>query len=87
MTGTDTNTKYNIFIWDLEHYVNKHAQIKKINKRKQKIKTKPWITDQILKKIKNRTKLFAQRKKNPNDSNLRKCLKTNDIGTLLTNNT
>ena len=58
----DTNVKYNIFIWDLEHYVNKHAPLKKINKREQKIK-KPWITDQILKKIKNRNKLFAQRKK------------------------
>ena len=68
---TDTNAKYNNFIWDLEHYVNKHAPLEKINKREQKIKTKPWITDQILKKIKNRNKLFAQREKNPNDSHLK----------------
>ena len=33
---TDTNAKYNIFIWDLEHYANKHAPLKKVNKRKQK---------------------------------------------------
>ena len=60
---TDTNAKYNIFIWDFKHYVNKHAPLKIINKREQKIKTKPWITDQILKNNKNRNKLFAQRKK------------------------
>ena len=34
---TDTDAKlYNIFIWDLEHYVNKHAPLKK---REQKIKS------------------------------------------------
>ena len=33
---TDTNVKYNIFICNLEHYVNKHAPLKKINKREQK---------------------------------------------------
>ena len=37
---TDTNAKYNIFIWDLEYHVNKHAPLKKMNKREQKIKTK-----------------------------------------------
>ena len=57
---TDTNAKYNIFIWDLEHYVNKHAPIRKINKREQKIKIKPWISHQILKKIKHKNKLFAK---------------------------
>ena len=47
---TDTNAKYNIFIWDLEHYLNKHAPMRKINKREQKIKIKQWISHQILKK-------------------------------------
>ena len=47
---TDTNAKYIFFIWDLEHYVNKHAPMRKINKREQKIKIKPWISHQILKK-------------------------------------
>ena len=68
---TDTNAKYRIFIWDLEHYVNKHAPLKKMNKREQKIKTKPWITDQILKKIKNRNNLFAERKETQNGSHLK----------------
>ena len=27
---TDTNAKYNVFIWDLEHYVNRHAPMKKV---------------------------------------------------------
>ena len=65
---TDTNAKYNIFMWDLEHYANKHAPLKKVNKRKQKIMTKPWISDQILKKIKHRNKLFAKKKNNPEDA-------------------
>ena len=37
---TDTNAKYNISIWDLEHYANKHDSMKKVNKRKQKINNK-----------------------------------------------
>ena len=65
---TDTNAKYNIFIWDLEHCANKHAPLKKVNKRKRKIMTKPWISDQILKKIKHRNKLFAKKKNNPEDA-------------------
>ena len=67
----DTNAKYNIFIWHLEHYVNRHAPMKKVDKRKQKIMTKPWISDQILKKIKHRNKLFAKKKNNPDDANTR----------------
>ena len=59
------------FIWYLEHYVNKHAPLKKNNKKEQKIKTKPWITDKIFKKIKNRNTHFAQKKKRPNDSHLK----------------
>ena len=51
---TDTNAKYNIFISDLEHYVNKHSPTSKVNIPEQNIKTKPWISDQILRKIKQR---------------------------------
>ena len=48
--------------------MNRHAPMKKINKCKQKIMTKPWISDQLLKKIKHRNKLFAKKKNNPDDT-------------------
>ena len=61
---TDTNAKYNIFILDLEYYENKHVPMRKVNKREQKIKTKPWLSDKILNKVKQRNKRFAKKKTN-----------------------
>ena len=43
-----------------------------MNQKEQKSNQKPWITNEILKKIKHRIKLFAQRKGNPNDVNIKR---------------
>ena len=40
--------------------VNKHAPIRKISKRQQKFKRQPWITSDILKRIKIKNKLFKK---------------------------
>ena len=40
----DANEKYNDNIWHLETCVNRHAPIKTLNKKKSKVKIKPWIT-------------------------------------------
>ena len=60
------------FIFRLEGCVNRHAPIKKLNQKEQKSNQKPWITNEILKKIKPRNKLFAQREGNPNDVNIKR---------------
>ena len=49
-----------------------YAPIQKLNQKEQKRNQKPWITKEILKRIKHRNKLFAQRKSNPNDVNVKR---------------
>ena len=68
----DVNDSYSDFIFRLEGCVNRHAPIKKLNQKEQSRKQKPWITNEILKKIKHRNKLFPQRKSNPNDVNIKR---------------
>ena len=68
----DVNDSYNDFIFRLEGCVNRHAPIQKLNQKEQKRNQKPWITNEILKRIKYRNKLFAQRKNNPSDENIKR---------------
>ena len=58
-------------IFRLEGCVNRHELIKTFDQKEQKSNQKPWVTNEILKKIKRR-KLFAQRKGNPNDVNIKR---------------
>ena len=60
-----TNHKFNDFLWRLEECVDRHAPIKKLNKKKIKNRLKPWINAYILKMISHRDKLFHKKKKNP----------------------
>ena len=48
----DPNDKYNDFYWRLENCINRHAPIRKLSKKELKIKSKPWITPMIQRKIK-----------------------------------
>ena len=68
----EVNDSYNDFIFRLEGCVNRHVPIKKLNQKEQRRNQKPWITNEILKKIKHRNKLFAQRKSNPNEVNIKR---------------
>ena len=52
--------------------MNRRASIQKLNQKEQKRNQKPWITNEILKRIKHRNKLFAQRKSNPSDVNIKR---------------
>ena len=56
----------------LEGCVNRHAPIQKLNQKEQKRNQKPWITNETLKRIKHRNNLFAQRKNNPSDENIKR---------------
>ena len=62
-----TNAKFDDFIWRLEDCVNRHAPLKKLNKKQLNKISKPWITKFILKMISHRDKLFHKKKINPMD--------------------
>ena len=69
--SADVNTLYNDLIFELDGCVNRHLPKKKLTKKEQKLKKKPWISNQIITKIKHRNSLFLRLKSNPNDSHLR----------------
>ena len=44
-----------------------HAPLKKLSPKEIKLKNKPWLSDNILKLIKIRNKIFARIKRQPNN--------------------
>ena len=52
--------------------MDRHAPVKKLKPKEVKLKTKPWINDQIMKMVKIRNKLFALKKRQPNNANITK---------------
>ena len=63
----DVNEKFTDFNCRLESCVNRHAPLKKVSIKEIKTDHKPWITDIIKRKIKQRNKLFARRKREPHN--------------------
>ena len=66
----DTNAKFEIFFDKISSYVSQHVPRKKLSKREIKLSVKPWITRDILKKIKYRDKLYSKSLKNLHNLNL-----------------
>ena len=62
------NDQFNDFHWRLDECINRHAPIKKLSPGEIKLKCKPWINNKIMKMIKVRNKLFAWRKRQPNNA-------------------
>ena len=60
------------FYSKLEGSVNRHAPLKKLSPRETKLKSKPWLNAEILKLIKARNKIFARKKRQPNNENLKR---------------
>ena len=59
-TNLDANTKFNIFYDQISQFINSHVPRRKLSKRKIKLSTKPWITQEILAKMQYRNKLYSQ---------------------------
>ena len=53
----------------MEGSVNRHAPLKKLSPKEIKIKNKPWLSQVIVKMIKIRNKVFARKKRQPNNEN------------------
>ena len=60
-----TNAKFKDFLWRLEGCVDRHAPMKKLNKKQINKRSKPWINNFILKMIRHRDKLFYLKKNDP----------------------
>ena len=63
----DVNKAFDDFSWRLKGCVDRHAPLKKLNKKQTKLQSKPWLTKDILNQIKEINKLFTKLKKNPLD--------------------
>ena len=67
---SDTNYKFNDFYWRLEGCIDRHAPLKKLNKKQLNKLSKPWINNSILKMIKHRDRLFQKKKDDPSNSQI-----------------
>ena len=59
------NDSINDFYTKHEASVDKHSPLKKLTPKEIKIKSKPWLSTEILKMIKIRNKIFATKKRQP----------------------
>lgn len=66
----DTSAKFDFFYDKICHLVNVHVPCRKLSKNEIKLSTKPWITQDILAKVRHRDKLYFQvnkcKQSNPN---------------------
>ena len=69
------NDQFNDFHWRLDECVNRHAPFKKLSPGEIKLRCKPWISSKITKKIKVRNKLFARKKRQPKNADVRELFK------------
>ncbi len=67
---TDVDDQFNDFYWRLEGCVDRHAPLKKLNRKDLKLKSKPWITPEIIRLIKERNNLFKRKKRQPSNENV-----------------
>ena len=66
----NVNDKYSDLTQKLDECTDRHAPIRELSRKEQKLRNKPWINKFILKKSNHRNKLFVRKKRNPNNPNL-----------------
>ena len=69
ITHDNVHGSFNDFYIKLEGSVNRHAPLKKLSPKEVKMKNKPWLSANILKLIKVRNKVFARKKRQPDNEN------------------
>ena len=60
------------FYTKLEGSVNRHAPLRKLFPKEIKVKNKPWLNADIFENDKVRNKVFARKKRQPNDENCKR---------------
>ena len=68
----NVNESFNDFYIKLEASVDRHAPFKKLTPKQIKIKNKPWLSTEIIKLIKIRNKIFARKKRKPENDNCKR---------------
>ena len=63
--STDANLLMSDFVWRLDGCAERHAPIKKLSPPEVKLRLNPWMTPEILKLIRVRDRLFARKKREP----------------------
>ena len=56
----NVNDQFNDFYFKLEGCVDRHAPLKKLNPKETKLRNKPWISNELIKMINVRNKLFQR---------------------------
>ena len=64
-SNNNTNIYFDNFLTTLENCLEKHAPMKKLNKKQIQKISKPWISNYITKLISHRERLFNKKKRNP----------------------
>ena len=67
----DPNFLMSDFVWRLDGCANRHAPVKKLTPKEVKLKLKPWISPEISKLIRIRDKLFARKKRQPDNERVK----------------
>ena len=67
----DPNLLMSDFVWRLTGATDRHAPIKKLSPKEVKTRMKPWITPEIRKLMKIRDRLFARKKREPDNATVR----------------
>ena len=67
----NVNDQFNEFFWKITGCVDRHAPIKELTPKEIKLKSKPWITPNRNKLIRNRNKLFIRKKRQPNNAKIK----------------
>ena len=65
------NDRFTDLLWRYESCVKRHMPLKKLNNKEVKLKRKPWLSKEILNKIKHRNELFARKKLSPDNDHLK----------------
>ena len=68
----NVNDSFKDFFTKLHATVDRHAPLKKLTPREIKMENKPWLSAEIIKLIKLRNKVFARKKRQPNNENCKR---------------
>ena len=69
---TNVNDQFNDFYFKIEGCVDRHAPYKKLTPKEVKLNDKPWISNELIKMINIKNKLFYRKKRQPNNENIKR---------------
>ena len=64
-TPSDSNTLFGDFYFKIKGCADRHAPVRKLNAKQVKLKSKPWISQDLAKMIRIKNNIFARKKRQP----------------------